>query len=843
MITIRLNKRYSAKVIQVYMPTSTHDDEEVESVYTEIDELMTSNKTHYTFIIGDFNASVGKRILGDHEVVGKYGYGIRNDRGNRLIEFAASKKLHIANMWYNKKNRWTWRSPGDRTFHEIDYILTDRISTIKDVTVLNRVNAGSDHRMVRCRVQLNTKIEMKKLITNSLNVPNIKALGKKLAEFQTSVNAKMELIPHNDDVETVNQKITKAVLEATVEVVGLKKRNKAESKISTETRQMLKIRREMKKNTTKNRIEFVELCKTIRKRIRNEIRQYNIEMVEKALIENRSMRKVSTKLKNKRLMRAIKDQNGELITGRDEISERCAQFYEDLYNSNYERPTSSGTTDELIHPVKTSEIERALRGMNRNKAPGPDAIVVEMVIHGGTRLWTSIADLCTACIKGRTVPSSWNESNIILLHKKGDIKDINNYRPISLMSHIGKVFGRVLMNRIEGQLDENQSTEQAGFRKGYSTTDHLHVIAQIIEKTNEYQIPLYMAFIDYEKAFDSVEHMEVIRALTTQGIQRSYVDTLVHMYNNGQAAIKSETISRKFNIKKGVRQGDVTSPKLFNAAIEEVFKSLTWDKEGIRINGEYLNHLRYADDIVLMTNCAEKLENMANQLCDAGAKVGLKMNMKKTKVMHNQHAKAGKIKINNIEVETVDKYIYLGQLINMHSDKTEEVNRRLVAGWSTFNNVRNIMTGKLPMHLKRKVFNQCVLPTLTYGCQTWALTKRLRDRLQVTQRNMERTMLGIKRIDRRTNEWIRSNTKVRDVMETVKDLKWKWAGHVARISDNRWTRKVTEWIPLECARKRGRPYTRWDDEIRQRLGPTWMRVARDRKSWHQHGEAFIQEWI
>ena len=407
---------------------------------------------------------------------------------------------------------------------------------------------------------------------------------------------------------------------------------------------------------------------------------------------------------------------------------------------------------------------------------------------------------------------------------------------------MGKLFSKIILNRLEATLDSNQAREQAGFRKGFSTTDHLQVISQIIEKTNEYEVPLGLAFIDYEKAFDSVEHLGVMNAIGNHGVDMDYVALLTHIYNNGKASIRLDTESQKFPLQRGVRQGDIISPKLFNAGLEEKFRRLDWDNRGLMINEGKINHLRFANDIMLISNPHE-IETMFNELNEQSAKLGMKINMKKTKVMFNKYAQQLPVHVNGEIVEKVDNYVYLGQLVTMQNDKAAEIKRRIIARWIAFNKHRYIMKSQLPMCLKRKVFNQCVLTTMTYGSQTWAITKRMQERLQVTQRSMERAMVGVTRRDRKTNVWLRQQTRVLDITSRIKQLKWQWTGHIARVTDSKWTKKVTEWIPLQMKRKPGRPNTRWDDEISKHLGATWMRVARERREWYHHGEAFIQQWI
>ena len=99
-------------------------------------------------------------------------------------------------------------------------------------------------------------------------------------------------------------------------------------------------------------------------------------------------------------------------------------------------------------------------------------------------------------------------------------------------------------------------------------------------------------------------------------------------------------------------------------------------------------------------------------------------------------------------------------------------------------------------------------------------------------------MIGITKLDHKRNEWIRKQIGLKNIIARIKQLKWQCAGHVARFSDNRWTKLVTEWLPLN-GKKRARPKTRWADEIRKFEGVTWMREASNRTVSKNHGDAFI----
>ena len=184
------------------------------------------------------------------------------------------------------------------------------------------------------------------------------------------------------------------------------------------------------------------------------------------------------------------------------------------------------------------------------------------------------------------VPKSWHRAIVMLLHKKGDQKDLANYRPISLLSALYKLFTKIITNRISRQLDENQPREQAGFRSGFSTMDHLQAMHQLIEKTSEYNMQLCLAFVDYRKAFDSIEIPAMLEAIECHGVDQTYVNILKHIYQNASSFIRLHKDSEPFKLKKRGQTGRLHFTQALHclprASVPKIGLGGTRDKSGWR---------------------------------------------------------------------------------------------------------------------------------------------------------------------------------------------------------------------------------------------------------------------
>ena len=182
---------------------------------------------------------------------------------------------------------------------------------------------------------------------------------------------------------------------------------------------------------------------------------------------------------------------------RTNFKENYAEFYEKIFEDTVQNIAKVET--EEVSSILASEAERALSQMKSSKAPGEDHIVVDLIRAGGEIALRKIQELFNAVQRTETVPKEWKNAIITLILKKGDKKDLVNYRPISLLSHIYKLFMKALEDRLSSSLDEHQPPEQAVHRRGFSTIGHLDAVTQALEKTTENNIPLYMDFCGLHK--------------------------------------------------------------------------------------------------------------------------------------------------------------------------------------------------------------------------------------------------------------------------------------------------------------------------------------------------------
>ena len=211
---------------------------------------------------------------------------------------------------------------------------------------------------------------------------------------------------------------------------------------------------------------------------------------------------------------------------------------------------------------------------------------------------------------------------------------------------------KLLQARLQQYRNRELPDVQAGFIKGRGTRDQISNIHWIIEKAREFQKNLYFCFIDYAKAFDCVDHNNLQKILKEMGIPDHLTCLLKNLYAGQEATVRTgHGTTDWFQIGKGVCQGCILSPCLFNLHAEHIMRNVGLDEAqaGIKIARRNINNLRYADDTTLMAESEEELNSHLMEVKKESKAVGLKLNIQKTKVME-----CGSITSWQIDGETVE---------------------------------------------------------------------------------------------------------------------------------------------------------------------------------------------
>ena len=385
------------------------------------------------------------------------------------------------------------------------------------------------------------------------------------------------------------------------------------------------------------------------------------------------------------------------------------------------------------------------------------------------------------------------------------------------MPHTLKIFLKVIQARIGSKIDEEVGPTQFGFRPGSGTREGIFCYNILAQKHLEVDKDMYTCFIDYSKAFDRVHHDQLIQCLERIGIDGKDIRIITNLYWHQKAAIRVQNqLSPLIPIQRGVRQGCVLSPYLFNIYTEFIFREAN-ELKGITIHGLNVNNLRYADDTALIADDKDNLQKVVDKVKEVSSKAGLDMNVKKTKTMITSRKPENKsidIIVNNEVLQQVEKFIYLGTEINQDAKSDKEIIRRSSIAKEKFSKIAHLLTSKkLKLSTKIRIVMCYVYSIFTYGCEAWTLSKALEDKIEATEMWCLRRIGSIKWSDRITNESVLRMLKTkRQLLSNIQKRKTKYFGHIKRRKNILTTALEGK---LEGKRPRGRPRNTWMSDIKE----------------------------
>ena len=566
----------------------------------------------------------------------------------------------------------------------------------------------------------------------------------------------------------------------------------------------------------------VSISKTIAKKTRQLLKLKRDSKIDELLSEFRGLKEIANIRNNgkRKLLSSVRNKAGVLEESRQGIVDVFADFYAELYESKHADKDRHFISKDVskVPEFSLEELKSQLKVMAKGKAADKTGLVIEMLSSAGDGLLRCVAHLFTEVANGREAPASWKKSNLSVLFKAGDCRLPENYRPLAMLPILYKLFSKVLWSRVRGVLDSAQTVDQAGFRSKFSCEDHLLAAVLVAEAMNEFRSPLWIAAIDYRKAFDCVEHNALWEALLAQGVQPAYVRILEGLYHQQHGCVVADRISKSFSMARGTKQGDPISPALFNSVLEFAMKDAVckWRARGwgIRFSSaseDLLCTLRFADDVLLLASSRKQLKIMIGDLMAAVGRVGLQIHAGKTKVLVNSVGRAGGVgRILSVEGHALEVLAhdagtkYLGRLLNIDSDTglhDMEIDNRIASAWRKFGAKKSELTSqKFALRARLRLFDSTVSPCLLYGAGAWTLNEERKAKLRTTQRTMLRLIVGCrrKRIAQENSDLSSLDTQSMSAVESLEPELENWIDFIVRsthIAEAMSTRfKVRDWV-------------------------------------------------
>jgi len=522
---------------------------------------------------------------------------------------------------------------------------------------------------------------------------------------------------------------------------------------------------------------------------------------------------------------------------KEEILDRWAEYVEELYDDNRVVEDTSNQVKEK-YVISENEVKDVIDNLPKGKATGEDNIPAELLQCVGENGMQIMTNLINKIYNSGCIPDDFRKSIFIPIPKTTKALDCSDYRTISLISHASKILLHLIKKRITPIIERQLSESQMGFRKGKGTRDAIFQLRMIGERALKMGRKLYLCFVDYQKAFDRVKHDKLVEVMVKAGIPEIERKLIINLYWNQQASVRIEGMtSSSFSIRRGVRQGCIISPVLFNLYSEFMIREALERLKGIQFGGENLTNLRYADDAVLIADSRKKLQRMINRLNLKCIAYGMAMNVKKTKVM--VMSREGNVQCNinldGVVLEQVNRYKYLGSWITEDVRCEKEIIARIAMAKTAFWQNKELMRRNVRAQTKLKILNCYVFSVLNYGCESWTWNIATQRKIDAFECWCYRRMLKISYLDRVSNKEVLK--RMHTELHFRKDMwkrKMEFAGHVLRGSSGNSHLCILEG--KVCGKRtRGRPRLTWTDDIMKWTNlknfGVIKRTAEDRDKW------------
>ena len=496
-----------------------------------------------------------------------------------------------------------------------------------------------------------------------------------------------------------------------------------------------------------------------------------------------------------------------------ELSKKSNKVYEkdevDIIDNNIEKITDSYITWD--------EIELELKSTRNYKAVSEDGIPSELykiALEDKNSNFSKLLNLILnrIFIEG-CCPKTWETGLIVPIFKKGDCKNTNNYRGITIINTMQKLLTKILAKRLQSVCEEFNllKKEQEDFVKGGECMAQVCALFECCQRRKIRNNMTILCFLDLKKAYDMVSHELLIKKLKRKALGTKFINYIENMYKSTKMKVKiGNVVSEEFIYERGVRQGCPTSPLLFNIFIDDLLNDIKpIEVEGL-ING--FKGLMFADDTVIAAENFSDLKSKLNVIERWMEDNEMEVNPSKCGIMiinkENENIETEEIKYKNEVIPIGENYIYLGVDFNNSLDlkrcteyrRSKGIHMNRILGPTLNNNL-------VPLEYKKMIVNNVIIPAVSYGAEVFGINET---RIQKVKTMVDRSVahivhcknfprarvyeeLDIKPIQMRTSinrvrgflKWKNSNGIIKDLINTTERFK---------TSKGTWCKATRKWM-------------------------------------------------
>ena len=405
-------------------------------------------------------------------------------------------------------------------------------------------------------------------------------------------------------------------------------------------------------------------------------------------------------------------------------------------------------------------VKDAIKKLKTGKSCGNDGLAAEHFKHASANIHVLFALFYTTAINHGYLPNNFMKTIIVPLvkNKTGDISDVNNYRPIALVTVTSKIFENILLDLLHPYL--YTCDNQFGFKKRHSTDHCIFVLKNAVDYYRSHNSPVYTCMLDATKCFDKINHWTMFKKLIARGIPLIYVRILLFWYRYQTFCVKWGNItSTFFNVSNGVRQGGILSPYLFAVYVDDLSVMLNLSNTGLNMYNKMLNHIFYADDLCIMSASPAGLQSILN-ICEKYASDNdIVFNGKKSLCIvfkpDRYKLKSPDIVLDGAKLEYVENAKYLGVILNEKCQDDNDIQRHIRSLYARANTVIRKFYN-CTVDVKLSLFKSYCLPS--YCSHLWVrYNKYSYSKLRIAFNNVYRRLLGFRKCDSASQMYVSHN--------------------------------------------------------------------------------------